>query len=94
MLDIRLKTNIVDTNIVIGDQFPWLYYFISLKNYSKTKNTQKSISTVIYFYKIISASYKNHVNKPLAMILPSDSVLPIVKLSVKSFTKTLKCKQV
>lgn len=63
-------------------------------DYSQEKSIYELVLTVMYLRKIFSTFYKNHLEKPIAILLLIDSALfiakPIAKLAAKFFQVTKK----
>lgn len=75
------------TSKVVESYLLKLYYLVFCKSYLENKSIQELISTIMYFWKIISTFYKNHLKKPKVMSPYLDSIPLMAKLIVKPTTK-------
>lgn len=64
---------------------PKFYYLITLKDYSKRKNTWKSALAVKHFWKLINHFYKYNLDKSTAKFFFIDFASLIAKLIVRFF---------
>lgn len=79
----KIKDSAVYANKAARGQIPELYYLISLKSYSKAKNTWQPTSIIMYLWKIINTFHKNYPKNPIIISPPIDSSSPMAKPLVK-----------
>lgn len=65
------------------------YYQVSLKEYPKKENTQKLISAIQHFRKLINLFYKNYPDKPTT-ISETINIAPLIAKPTVKPTKPLK----
>ena len=65
-----------------NNQMPGLYYLVLWKGYLKEENTWKPSLAIIHLQKLISTFHKEHLEKPTAIFLFLNFVLPIAKPTV------------
>ena len=75
----RIYNSIVYARELAAGHLSGLYYWVSWKDYFKDKNTEKLITVMQHFQKLVSTFYKDQSNKLIATFLPIDSALPIAK---------------
>lgn len=62
---------------------PRFYYLMFQKSYLKEKNIQKLSSAIQHLQKLINSFYKDHAKKPTVISLSIDSILPMLRPTVR-----------
>lgn len=70
-------------NKATKDKLSRLYYLLSWKDYLEAESTWKPAATVIHFWKMMSTSQKDHLEKFIATSPLLDSNPPMAKSIVK-----------